>query len=241
MATVSITVDCEAADKGRCYTRELVRAAEEFTVPLTWLILTSEKDPLSNLDLYYNEFFHRIPSWHEVGLLVRFENSHGYISDPGERGNAIRVGRDALKSRHVKPTSFRAAGFDLLPSDLRHLEDSGFLVESSSVPGAADKHGVSRPPAPEQPYRPSYENLNKPGDAKILAAPLATHRGVCGYLDLGWEKVQPILDRRLTGTGAIVLAVSDYVGAAETLRKTIALCKERGARFSSLTQLAAEA
>ena len=69
MPTVAISVDCEAANVGKCYTRELIKVAEEFTVPLTWLIFVSEKDPLSNLDLYYNEYFHRIPSWHEIGLL----------------------------------------------------------------------------------------------------------------------------------------------------------------------------
>src|SRR5262245_18612817 len=64
MPTVAISVDCEAANAGKCYTRELVRVAEEFTVPLTWLIFVSEKDPMSNINLYHNEYFHRIPAWH---------------------------------------------------------------------------------------------------------------------------------------------------------------------------------
>jgi hypothetical protein len=240
MATVCISVDCEAAAKGKCYTRELVKVAEEFTVPLTWLIYVSEKDPLSNLDLYYNEFFHRIPAWHEIGLLAGFENSQGYISDQHERGNVIRVGRDALKSRHVKPTSFRAAGFDLLPGDLRHLEDSGFLVDVSSVPGAADKHGVSRPDAPAQPYHPSYDDLNKAGDARILSTPLATHKGVSGYLDNGWPKLEAVVEPNLSGTGVVVLAASDYTDNADTLRRLLSYCRGKDARFATLTQIASE-
>src|SRR5579862_3089830 len=237
MPTVAISVDCEAANTGRCYTRELVHVAEEFTIPLTWLIFVSEKDPLSNVDLYYNEFFHRTPSWHEIGLLGKFENSQGYISDPNERGDVIRIGRDALKSRHVKPTSFRAQAFDLLPSDLKHLEDSGFLVDASSCPGAADKHGVSRPPAPSQPYHPSYDDLNKPGNARLLAVPLAAFGGVSGYLDPGWDKVRPVIERCLADQEVVNLALSDNMDNAETLRKALAYCKERGARFVSLTQI----
>ncbi len=238
MPTVAISVDCESAATGRCYARELITVAEEFTVPLTWLIYVSEKDPLSNLDLYYNEYFHRIPSWHEIGLLARFENSLGYISDPHQRGDVIRIGRDALKSRHVKPTAFRAHGFDLMPSDLAPLEEAHFLVDASSCPGCADKHGVMRPPAPDQPYHPSNSDLNKPGDAKILSVPLASYGGVCGYLDNGWGKVKPVLEQNLANKNIVHLALTDYVDAAETFRNTLAYCKDHGARFVTLTQVA---
>jgi len=238
MPTVAISVDCESAATGKCYARELIQVAEEFTVPLTWLIFVSEKDPLSNLDLYYNEYFHRIPSWHEIGLLAKFENSQGYISEPHQRGDVIRIGRDALKSRHVKPTAFRAHGFDLMPSDLAQLEEAHFLVDASSCPGCADKHGVMRPPAPDQPYHPSYTDLNTAGDAKMLSVPLASHGGVCGYLDNSWEKVEPVLTQNLTNKNIVNLALTDSVDDAETLRKTLTLCKERGARFVTLTQVA---
>jgi len=238
MPTVAITVDCESAATGKCYARELIKVAEENTVPLTWLIYVSEKDPLSNLDLYYNEYFHRIPSWHEIGLLARFENSQGYISDPQQRGDVIRIGRDALKSRHVKPTAFRAHGFDLMPSDLAALEEARFLVDASSCPGSTDKHGVMRPPAPDQPYHPSYQDLNTPGDSKVLSVPLASYGGVCGYLDHGWDKIKPVLDQSLASKNVVALALTDNVDDTDTLRKTIALCKERGARFVNLTQVA---
>jgi len=238
MPTVAISVDCEAANVGKCYTRELVRVAEEFTVPLTWLIFVSEKDPMSNVNLYHTEYYHRIPAWHELGLLLCFENSQGYISDPQERGDLIRIGKDVLKQCHVKPTSFRAHRFDLLPSDLPHLEDIGILVDASACPGALDKHMVAWSEGPTQPYHPAYDDLSRPGDAKILMAPLATYRGISGYLDQGWDKVQPVLEHCLASQEVVNLALSDDVDDTETLRRTLACCREKGARFVTLTQLA---
>jgi len=240
MPTVTISVDCEAASMGKCYTRELVRAAEEFTAPLTWLIFASEKDPLSNISLYHNEFYHRIPSWHEFGLLLGFEDSSGYVSDPALRGDIIRVGRDAVKQFHIKPTAFRAHRADLQASDLRHLEDLGFVVDATPCPGAREKHEVSWPEGPTQPYHPSYENLSTPGDAAIWLAPIAGYRGVSAYLDLGWEKVRPIIEHSLANDRVANLALSDYVDSADTLRKTLALCREKGARIVTLTQMASE-
>lgn len=238
MPTVAISVDCEAANVGKCYTRELVRVAEEFTVPLTWLIFVSEKDPLSNIDLYRNEYFHRIPSWHEMGLLLSFENSLGYISDPQARGDLIRIGKDVLKSRHVKPTAFRAHRSDMLASDLKHLEDIGVLVDATPCPGAIDRYGVAQPDGPTEPYHPSYGNLHEHGNAKILMAPLASHQGVCGYLDLGWDKVRPVIENAMANNQVVSLALSDDVDDTDTLRKTLEFCKGQGARFVTLTQLA---
>jgi hypothetical protein len=240
MPTVAISVDCESAHVGKCYTRELVRVAEEFTVPLTWLIFVSEKDPTSNVDLYHAEYLHRIPSWHELGLLLSFENSLGYISDPKERGDVIRIGKDTVKSRHIKPTAYRAHRADLLPSDLRHLEDAGFLVDVSVCPGASAKHGIAWPKGLTQPYHPSYEHLSEAGNAKITMAPITCHYGVCGYLDFGWEKLQPVLDKSLTSDEITNLALSDHVDDTQILKKTIEYCKGKGARFVTLTQLASE-
>lgn len=240
MPTVAISVDCEAANAGKCYTRELVRVAEEFTVPLTWLIFVSEKDPMSNMNFYHSEYLHRIPAWHEIGLLLSFQNSHGYVSDPKERADLIRIGKDVLKACHIKPTSFRAHSFDLLAADLRPLEDIGILVDASACPGARDKHEVTWPDGPTQPYRPSYDNLNEPGDARLIMAPLATHGGVSGALDQGWDTVRPVLEHSLAENEVTVLALSDDRDNADALRRTLEACRQKRCRFVSLTALAAE-
>ncbi|MEP6755772.1 MAG: hypothetical protein ABJA67_09745 [Chthonomonadales bacterium] len=241
MPTVAISVDCEAANDGRAYTKEIIRVAEEFTVPLTWLIFVSEKDPLSNLDLYRNEFLHRIPSWHEIGLLVKFENHAGYIADPHDRGDVIRMAKDAVKSRHIKPTAFRAHGLDLLPEDLKVLEDIGILVDSSSCPGAKDKFGVVHAEGPHEPYHPSYSDTNAVGDAKIIVSPITTHKGVAAYLDQGWEKVRPVMEHSLARNAITHLALTDTMDDAETLHKALAYAKEAGATFITLTQIASAA
>ena len=129
MPTVAITVDCEAANENRCFTPEIVKIAEEFMVPVTWLIYVSEKVPTANADLYYREYLHRIPSWHEIGMHVHFENQNGYVEDERARGSIIRMAKDVLKSHLIKPTSFRAGCFSLLPSDVKYLEDVGILVK----------------------------------------------------------------------------------------------------------------
>ena len=239
MPIVTISVDCESAISGKCYARELVQVAEEFTVPLTWLIFVSEKDPLSNINLYHTEYYHRIPAWHEMGLLLSFQNSQGYISDPIERGAAIRLGKDVLKQCHIKPTCFRAHNFDLLPDDIKNLEDIGILVDGSCCPGAKDKHGVTGPAGPGQPYHPSYSNLNEPGIAKIKMVPITTFEGVCACLDSGWEKVAPSIENSLKMNAVTHLSLTDDVDNHSTLRKALHLCKEQNATFVTLTQLAA--
>lgn len=237
MSIVAIGVDCQAAGAQKCFTREIVRVAEEFKVPLTWLISVSPGDPMANVNLYHNEYFHRIPSWHEVGLHLTFENSGGYISDPKARADAIRMAKDVLKQVHVKPTAFRAGHHDLLPDDLKVLEDVGILVDCSACPGARDKHQVRSPEGPTQPYHPSYADLSVAGDAAILMAPIATFGGVCGYLDSGWESAKPVLAHSLEADGVTVLGLSDSVDSVAALRSAIELGLEKGARFVTTTSL----
>ncbi|HSV72521.1 MAG TPA: hypothetical protein VLH79_02035 [Chthonomonadales bacterium] len=239
MPVVAISVDCEAANAGKCYTRELVKVAEEFTIPLTWLLYVSQKNPMSNVHLYHTEYFHRIPAWHEMGLLLAFDSTGGYISDPRERASLVRMGKDVLKQCHVKPTSFRAHRFDLLPTDLKHIEDIGILVDASACPGAEDKHGVRLPEGPTQPYYPSYDNLATPGDAAVLMAPIATRNGVAGYLDRGWQVVEQVVEGALEADGVVALALTDTVDNVDALRLTVERCRAHGARFVTLTQLAA--
>jgi hypothetical protein len=238
MPTVTISVDCEAANAGRCYTRELVKVAQEFTVPLTWLIYISEKDPLSNLDLYRNEYFHRIPAWHELGLLVKFEDSNGYISDPQKRGDLLRIAKDTIKSRHIKPTSFRAHDYDLLPDDLPALEDLGILVDGSMCPGATDKTGVRHPNGEDQPYRPSAKALNDKGDCSILLVPVTSKDGVCACLDQGWEKTRPVVEDALANKQVLHMTLTDTVDGVQALRSALAACRQAGAQVVTMTQLA---
>jgi len=161
MPTVAITLDCEAADYPRCYTRDYIKVAEEFTIPITWMIQVSGKDPMGNVQLYYKEYLHRIPSWHEFGLHLHFEDRNGrYVEEPRERGELIQMGKDMLKQAHIKPTAFRAGSYALIPPDLKYLEDMGILVDSSGIPncrrhpergGRPDSTGQARGHRPSTP------------------------------------------------------------------------------------------
>lgn len=239
MPTVILTIDCEAAQHDRCFTGDLIRVCEDEFVPATWMIHSSLKDPTANTNLYYHEYFHKIPNWHEIGMKVAFENERGYLEDPKERGNVIRVAKDALKSHQAKVTSFRAAAFALLPTDIPYLEDVGILVDASVVPDAEYKMFVDWAGAPREPYHSHKEDLKQAGDNKMLHVPMATHHGLHGYLDKGFDALVPLFEANLKNE-TICLGARDYHDSVEDLRKTIQFFRKHGAHFTTLTQCASE-
>lgn len=230
--TVAISVDCACAQEGRCYIPEVVKVAEEQMLPLTWLLDVQEHDPMTNVKLYHNEYLHRIPAWHEIGLHIAFDAGR---SNTVSRGDLIRVGKDILKQFSIKPTAFRAGNGDLEPDDLVALEDIGILVDASLGSFTA------RPSdAPSSPYHPDYGHLHQPGGAKIVIAPIAHHNGVRGYLDEGFDKIKGVIDSQLATSDIVGLALSDTTANGETLDKTATYLKSLGARFVTLTQLISE-
>ena len=239
MPNVVLTVDCEGAHHDRCFTGEFIKVLEEEFVPCTWLIHVSMKDPSANTNLYYHEFVHKIPSWHEIGMKVNFENERGYVEDPKERGNIIYIAKDTLKSHTIKCTSFRAGAFALLPSDIPYLEEIGILVDSSVVPDADYKMFVDWHGAPHEPYHSSPEDLKKVGSNKILHMPLAVHNGKHAYLDTTFEELKPLFDSCLNHE-VICLGLRDYNDSAATLKETIRYFRSKGAHFTTLTQGASE-
>ncbi len=239
MPNVVLTVDCEGAHHDRCYTSEYLQVLEEEFVPCTWLVHVSMRDPSANTNLYYHEYMHKIPSWHEMGMKVNFENERGYIEDPKERGNILWVARDTLKSHMIKCTSFRAGAFALLPSDVPYLEECGVLVDSSIVPDANYKMFVNWEGAPHNPYHSDRDDLKKEGSNRILHIPIATHEGQHGYLDAGFDALQPLFSSN-GDCEVICLGMRDYYDSVEDLRKTIRHFRGQGAHFTTLTQAASE-
>ena len=229
---VAISVDCFCAAKGKCFVPEIVSTAEAHRIPLTWLIGVAEHDPLSNLKLYHNEYFHRIPAWHELGLFLQFDSG---ISNTVERGDLVRIGKDVLKQFSIKPTAFRAANGDLEAADLLALEDIGIMIDST--PGSCGGRPAS---TSKEPYRPSYANPHQSGEARMWIAPVANIGGARGYLDLGFEKVRQVIDAHLLESSILSLGMSDCEDNAETLSATVYYLKKMGARFVTMTQLATE-
>ena len=231
-STVAISVDCTCAAQGKCYVSEIVAVAEQFNIPLTWLLDVAEHDPLTNVQLYHNEYIHRIPAWHELGLHLTFDTG---ASNTVERGDLIRVGKDILKQFSIKPTAFRAAHGDLEPNDLKALEDIGIVIDST--PGSSAGRPLS---APKAPYHPSYNQLHQPGDAKLWIVPVANLGGARGYLENGFDRVKPIIDANLAESPFLSLGMCDCEDNAENLRHVVSYLKQQDARFVTLTQLASE-
>ncbi|MBX3120286.1 MAG: hypothetical protein KF784_14570 [Fimbriimonadaceae bacterium] len=239
MPNVVLTIDCEGAHHDRCFAKDYIDVLEESFIPASWLIHVSLKDPSANTDLYYHEFIHKIPNWHEVGMKVNFEDDRGYVEDERERGNIIRVAKDTLKSHRIKTTSFRAGCFALMPSDIKYLEDVGIIVDSSVVPDADYKMFVDWAGAPRNPYHSSADDLKKEGANRILHVPISTHNGVHGYLDQGFDVLESLFEANLNSE-VICLGMRDYQDSIEDLRKTIAYFRAKGAHFTTLTQAASE-
>ena len=230
--TVAISVDCVCAAEGRCFVSEIVAVAEHYTLPLTWLLGVTEHDPMTNVKLYHNEYLHRIPAWHELGLYLTFDAS---TNNTISRGDLIRIGKDILKQYSIKPTAFRAANGDLEANDLRALEDIGILVDST--PGSSAGRPLG---APKAPYHPSYTHLHQAGHAKIWVVPVANIDGARGYLDDGFDKLKTIIDATLAETHVLSLALHDSVDNAVNLKHVVDYLKKHNARFVTMTQLVTE-
>lgn len=237
MVTVSFSVDCEAANADRCYTDSLIRVAEEACIPITWFLFVSGRSLMDNARLYHSEYFHRIPAWHEYGLHIHFEGKDSHPLSPEERASLIRVGKDVLKQVHIKPTSFRAGCYQLIPSDISVLEELGILVDSSGVPNVKPSEYPQWKDAPAQPYYPSYDSFATPGDAKLLEVPVATHDDKIGYLDDGIEPMKEILTACVKDSSYISIGCHDFRDCAETLRKTFEFLKPYNPQYVTLTQL----
>lgn len=239
MPTVALTVDCKAAHHDRCYTASLIDIAEKLFVPITWLIHISEADPSANTLLYYREYFHKIPSWHEVGMLVYFENERGYVENAKERGNIIRIAKDTLKSHRVKATSFRAGAFAMEPSDIAYLEDIGILVSSSSVSGSDYKMFKDWTGGPTEPYHPSADDLTAKGDCKLLEVPVSADGGIHAYLDKSFQDIKAVVDTCLNRE-VLCIGMRDHMDCAGALKESVEYLRGKGAHFSTLTQTASE-
>jgi hypothetical protein len=221
------------------YTNEYVKVFEEEFVPSTWLIHVSMKDPSANTNLYYHEYIHKIPSWHEIGMKVNFENERGYVEDPKERGTILWMAKDTLKSHMMKATAFRAGCFALIPSDVPYLEEMGILVDGSVAPDATYKMFIDWAGAPKAPYHSDRHDLTKEGSNRLLHLPITTFRGEMGYLDAGFSNLTDLFESA-KDSEVIVLGLRDYYDSVSDLRKTISYFRDQGAHFTTMTQAASE-
>lgn len=218
MGSVVIGVQCVAAHGGKCYARELVAVAEEFHVPLTWLIGVSARDPMGNANLYRNDYLHRIPSWHEIGLLLDLGN--GGAGNERPRSDLVRLGKEVLKQCHVKPTACWTLKGDVDTSLLRALEDAGMLVLVAPEMPDGD--------APVGLFRPSHERPSEPGDASLfrLSRPV---------IDLGAGPDDGALLQEIERSPVTLLSTRDDRDDTERLRKALQQCLDHGSSVRVMT------
>jgi hypothetical protein len=74
----------------------------------------------------------------------------------------------------VPPVSYRAGRFGISPSQLWVLEELGYKVDSSVTPlvSWADQGGPDFRDAPMHPYHPSYLDVRREGNARLLEVPV---------------------------------------------------------------------
>lgn len=222
MGVVVVGVDCVSSGSGRCFAPELVQVAEESVVPLTWFLSVSSRDPMGTISLYHNEFLHRIPAWHEIGVRLDTRNGHD-PNDAQSRRDLVRLGKEMLKQCHVKPVSAHLDGSPLLASDITHLEDVGMIVVVADVPGRQEVEPV--------PYHPAYDDPSKNGTARLFVVTNAMFD-----LSGGWETLQARLSERLQAPGLVLLMTRDDRDDTANLRRALALVAP--GRTSTLTAAA---
>lgn len=138
----------------------------------------------------------------EVGTHMHPWNTPPYSSDAEKKrpgyGHQLAPGqfRAKMESVHAavaemagrEPTSFRAGRFGLDAASLAELPELGYLVDTSVTPmvhhredGGPDFRG-----APHVPYRPSAEDICRPGDLPIAEVPVSI--GLTRKLGLFWQR-----------------------------------------------------
>ncbi len=216
MGDMVIGVECRAAGAEKCYMREIVAAAEDFQVPLTWLIGVSLHDPMGNAALYRDEYLHRIPAWHEVGVLLIAENGAD-CPDSAGHCDLARLGKDVLKQLHVKPVCCKLTGADLAATSVKTMEDIGILVAAGNVAGCCDCAG--------EPYHPALSDVRKPGDARLVVLP---HGGASVLTGEAMTKVR-------SGAPLTFGVLRDDEDPGTRLRELLEAATQSGATVRTLT------
>lgn len=225
MGTVVIGVECRAAGADKCFARELISVAEDATVPLTWLIGVSLREPMGNASLYHTEYLHRIPAWHEIGVLLDMMDGNG-SDDLRRRNDLARLGKEMLKQCHVKPVCCKIAGSALQACDVRALEDLGIMVAAGRVDGRTGPLAL--------PYRPSHDDPALDGTSRLV---VLAQEGI--DLVESDPAVNAKIDSAVSGEGVAFLTVRDDRDDTSMLAETIARLRTSGHRFSTLTPAAA--
>lgn len=171
------------------YWRDLSECFKSQDCPVTWLVRVDNgpvKD--SMLELFRNEMLELKSDGDEVGIHIHTWVWDQELSkwvqtkDPKHEIEIVLRSLDMFRKKlGFAPSSVRMGWNTMSNEIMRALDASGLLVDSSAIPrtfspgkfGKRDNfYDWSR--APNEPYHPSYEDYQKPGNMNILEIPTST-------------------------------------------------------------------
>jgi len=160
----------------------------------------------SGLDTRYPTYPHELP-------LSLFEDKMAILTE-------------RITARFGRPTSYRAGRWGLVAEHLPVLERLGYQVDTSVTPlidwrsklgiprSEGGRGGVDYRRAPHQPYHPSYHDVTRPGEARIVEWPVS----------VGFTRLTPDAVRR--AYGGIPVLVQRVLRRTEIMRPVWAIPPE---------------
>jgi hypothetical protein len=144
---------------------------KEFQIPATFHI-QEQADVHDSISARYPNILEAIQEGnHEIGLHVHFEK--GYDSESRER--EISSGIRRLEEKCGKIVSFRAGKYFTSEDTIKILEKYGIKHDTSPYKNTSIGN-MRWYDIPDSPYHPSYEDITKIGNAKILMIPITNKR-----------------------------------------------------------------
>ena len=115
---------------------------------------------------------------HENLLSDYTEHYQSDFSSDIERKKLANLTQLFIRTFGYRPRSFRAGRFGISGDTLSHLQELGYLIDSSVTPDLMWRNHAGNSAnffgTPYQPYFPSSDNFRKPGELKILEVPVST-------------------------------------------------------------------
>ncbi|MCC6139956.1 MAG: polysaccharide deacetylase family protein [Nitrospira sp.] len=170
------TIDCDWVPGSHVGLESLLERCDRFRIKATIFFAGRFAETYPDL---VRECLHR---GHQLGT---HGWAHGALEEDEDFRNAsyeqqrqwIRRATDAVeKAAGIRPVVFRSPNLWIGETTLRVLEEEGYRCDSS-VParrfdmGFGRVHYLTYFGAPRDPYRPSRNNLNRPGDSSIVEVP----------------------------------------------------------------------
>ena len=170
-------------EKGIPALLEIFDKVEEKTgkkIAATWFIT---HDYWCKVDKLYSEIVKKLNQRDdEIGLHVHWGKKNRYFYNQEFQRELLAEGTYALRDKGYAVTSFRGGGLHLDEFTLKILEELGYLVDSSILPGLK----IANPETNfcvnhhhcimQEPFYINYTNHCMPGESNIIECPLTTTR-----------------------------------------------------------------